>query len=82
MGPRLIGRGFKFYRVADCSVEIDKKIYGFVNSDITAEAKYTIPAGKYSVVVNKDAAGTKEIKEINGGEITVEKASSLIIIKK
>ncbi len=63
-------------------VEIDKKIYGFVNSDITAEAKYTIPAGKYSVVVNKDAAGTKEIKEINGGEITVEKASSIILIKK
>lgn len=26
LGPRRIGRGFKFYRVADCSVEIDKKI--------------------------------------------------------
>ncbi|EGM51139.1 hypothetical protein LRU_01451 [Ligilactobacillus ruminis SPM0211] len=36
MGPRLIGRGFKFYRVADCSVEIDKKIV-FIYDTICAE---------------------------------------------
>lgn len=33
MGPRLIGRGFNFYRVADCSVEIDKKIV-FMSQDV------------------------------------------------
>lgn len=36
LGPRLIGRGFNFYRDSDYSVEIDKKIV-FIYDTICAE---------------------------------------------
>ena len=63
-------------------VIIDDKILGFVNSDPEKSAKYSIPEGKYKIVVNDKTAGTKELGEINGGDIEIKPASGLVIIKK
>lgn len=62
-------------------VIIGDKIIGLVNSDKTNKATYTIPTGKYKVVADKNKAGTDTIREVNGGEIIVEEASSIILIK-
>lgn len=61
---------------------IEDKIFGFVNSDIKNSAFYKIPEGKYKVVVDEKTAGTKEIKELNGGDIEIKPATGLVLIKK
>ena len=63
-------------------VIIGNKIFGFVNSDVNNSATYTIPDGKYKVVVDERVAGTKELREISGGNIEIKPASAMILIKK
>lgn len=63
-------------------VVIAKKIIGLVNADPDQTVTYTIPEGKYDVVADKEKAGITPLREIQGGSITVEKSSSLILIKK
>lgn len=63
-------------------VEIEGSVYGFVNSNPKDTATFTIPEGSYDIMANKDSAGTKSLGTMNGGEITVDKAASLILVKK
>ena len=46
------------------------------------ETQVTIPEGNWSVYVNKELAGTKEIEVITGGTITVPGISALVLGKK
>jgi len=62
--------------------DIDGEIYGFVNSDPHESASFQIPAGTYSVVVDGESAGTEELYEMEGGQIEVEPASTLILLPK
>lgn len=63
-------------------VNIENKIFGFVNADPKANVTYEIPAGEYDIVVNNKAAGTKSLGVISGGKITLNKSDVLILIKK
>ncbi|HOF00105.1 MAG TPA: alpha-amylase family glycosyl hydrolase [Spirochaetota bacterium] len=63
-------------------VIIGDKIFGFVNSDVEKSAEYSIPEGAYKVVVDGKTAGIKAIKEISGGNITINPAEGMILIKK
>ena len=63
-------------------VNIEDKIFGFVNADPKAKVTYEIPFGEYDIVVNASAAGTKSLGTISGGKITLNKSDVLILIKK
>lgn len=63
-------------------VNIEDKIFGFVNADPKAKVTYDLPAGEYDIVVNNKAAGTKSLGVISGGKITINKSDVLILIKK
>jgi len=63
-------------------VNIHGKIFGFVNSDPNNGAEFQIPAGNYSIVVNKEKAGTRELGTHSGGKVEIEPASTLVLITK
>lgn len=63
-------------------VIIGDKIFGFVNSDVEKSAEYSIPEGTYKVMVDGKTAGIKAIKEVSGGNITINPAEGLVLIKK
>ena len=64
------------------NVNIEDKIFGFVNADPKAKVTYDLPAGEYDIVVNNKAAGTKSLGVISGSKITINKSDVLILIKK
>ncbi|AFG38096.1 alpha-amylase family glycosyl hydrolase [Spirochaeta africana] len=61
---------------------IDGQIIGFVNADRDNTATFSVPQGTYSVVVEGSSAGTEELREFTGSEITIPEASGLIMIRK
>jgi pullulanase/glycogen debranching enzyme len=60
-------------------VEIDGRLYAFVNADRNEDASFEIPAGTYSILVDKTRAGTEVLGTMEGGSISVEAGSALFL---
>lgn len=61
---------------------ISGKIYGFVNADTAKAASFTIPAGTYDVMLDKNTASPTPLRQTQGGTVEVAPQSGLILIKK
>ena len=60
--------------------EPSEEILLFFNAG-NAEAKVNLPEGKWSVCVENGSAGTTEIRQAQGGELTVAPISATILVK-
>ena len=58
------------------------KIYGFINADPQQVANFTLPSGSYEVMVDQSSAGTKVLRTLEGGPVTVAPQSGLVLLKK
>jgi pullulanase/glycogen debranching enzyme len=62
-------------------VNIHGEIFGFVNSDPNQGATFEIPPGNYTIVVDKENAGTASLGSHSGGTVEVGTASTLVLLK-
>jgi pullulanase/glycogen debranching enzyme len=62
-------------------VNVHGQIFGFVNSDPNQGASFEIPPGDYTIVVNKENAGTESLGSHSGGSVEIGAASTLVLLK-